>query len=138
MRPLWHPLRGLIALHGLGGVGKTQIALEYAHRDEETYSAILWVDARDPTVLMTSGTRIVQQIVRHYFAGYPSNPESHLRIANELGIPGHRQLGQYPAEFDAGFRASVASHHTMAPKEGKCEMAPVNQQSRRPGYGENR
>ncbi len=36
-------------LNGLGGMGKTQIALEYAHRYQEEYSAVLWVrgDSRE-------------------------------------------------------------------------------------------
>jgi hypothetical protein len=77
----------LIALHGLGGIGKTQIALEYAHRYEKLYSAILWVDAKDRTVLESSGVRILQQLVYHYATRSPSNPD-YMRIANELGIPG--------------------------------------------------
>ena len=61
----------LIALHGLGGIGKTQIALEYAHRYEQLYSAILWVDAKDRTVLESSGVRILQQLVYHYATRSP-------------------------------------------------------------------
>jgi len=33
------------ALHGLGGVGKTQIALEYAYRYALEYSAVFWIGA---------------------------------------------------------------------------------------------
>jgi hypothetical protein len=33
------------ALHGLGGIGKTRIAIEYAWRHEEDYSALLFVPA---------------------------------------------------------------------------------------------
>ena len=39
------------ALHGLGGVGKTQIALEYAYRSREKYQVILWAKADSPEVL---------------------------------------------------------------------------------------
>jgi hypothetical protein len=34
-----------VALFGLGGVGKTQIALEYAYRHLQDYTAIFWINA---------------------------------------------------------------------------------------------
>ncbi len=39
------------AIVGLGGVGKTQLALEYAYRHAEDYQAIWWVRAEEPTQL---------------------------------------------------------------------------------------
>lgn len=33
------------ALHGMGGVGKTQIALQYANRHREAYRSIFWIAA---------------------------------------------------------------------------------------------
>lgn len=45
------------AVHGLGGMGKTQIAVEYAHRHREHYQAILWIRAADPAVLVADFAR---------------------------------------------------------------------------------
>lgn len=32
-----------IALYGLGGVGKTQLALEYAHNEKAKYERVYWI-----------------------------------------------------------------------------------------------
>lgn len=34
-----------VALHGLGGMGKTQIAIEFAHRHTEIFPVILWLNS---------------------------------------------------------------------------------------------
>ena len=39
------------ALHGLGGIGKTRLAIEYAWAHEKDYSALLFVRADDPATL---------------------------------------------------------------------------------------
>ncbi|MEV4346806.1 FxSxx-COOH system tetratricopeptide repeat protein [Actinoplanes sp. NPDC049596] len=39
----------VVAVHGLGGVGKTQLALEYAHHHTADYDLIWWVPSDRPT-----------------------------------------------------------------------------------------
>jgi tetratricopeptide (TPR) repeat protein/transcriptional regulator with XRE-family HTH domain len=46
------------AIHGLGGVGKTQIALEYAYRHSLEYSAVFWLGAETEEQIVSSLLRI--------------------------------------------------------------------------------
>jgi len=48
------------ALYGLGGVGKTQLALEYAYRHALEYSAIFWIGAESFEHIVTSLLHIAE------------------------------------------------------------------------------
>jgi tetratricopeptide (TPR) repeat protein len=49
-------------LSGLGGIGKTQIAAEYAHRHRNEYSAVFWIFADSEQSLSTGFVSIAKQL----------------------------------------------------------------------------
>jgi len=42
-----------VALYGMGGVGKTQTALEYIYSNRDSYKRIYWITAVDQTSLLS-------------------------------------------------------------------------------------
>ncbi|KAK5311901.1 hypothetical protein LTR93_011541 [Exophiala xenobiotica] len=59
-----HKTRSIVVLHGLGGMGKTQLAIEYTRRHTREYSAIFWLNANDAETLSQSLQGIVRQILK--------------------------------------------------------------------------
>lgn len=56
--------RRTVVLHGLGGIGKTQLSAAYAERHKESYSALFWLNIKDEDALKQSFARIARQILR--------------------------------------------------------------------------
>lgn len=51
------------AISGLGGIGKTQIAIEYAYRNYQSYQAVLWVRAESVEALVSSYVSLARLLV---------------------------------------------------------------------------
>jgi hypothetical protein len=78
-----------ILLHGLGGVGKTEIALAYAHNHMDIYPNIFWVDADTEQTVNASFRVIAQDIVRATVQAEAMNAEvSHRMMVQTLGLQG--------------------------------------------------
>src|SRR3954464_13613531 len=50
------------ALYGLGGVGKTQLALEYAHRFAADHQLVWWIDAEQPVLIAEQLAALAAQV----------------------------------------------------------------------------
>ncbi|KAI9682556.1 MAG: hypothetical protein M1822_006854 [Bathelium mastoideum] len=59
-----HSTRSTVVLHGLGGMGKTQLAIAYAQRHKEKYTAIFWINTSDEDSLKLSFLDVARQIAR--------------------------------------------------------------------------
>ena len=65
------------ALHGMGGVGKTQLAIEYAHRHSDDYDVTWWLDSEN-TALMTQQ---YADLAAELGAAQPGLPQDAIRRA---------------------------------------------------------
>ena len=55
--------RKVLILGGMGGIGKTQLAITYAKRHSSSYSSAFWLNASSKTALLTSLRRLAPQIL---------------------------------------------------------------------------
>jgi hypothetical protein len=55
--------RRTVVLHGLGGIGKTQLAIEYAKLHRASYSAVFWLNIKDEVSLKESFVRVARRIL---------------------------------------------------------------------------
>lgn len=75
----------VVAVHGLGGIGKTQVCLAYAHGNVSRYTAIFWVNASSDQTINESFRQIAQSLV-DWAVQLRSNSVNFSRIAFDLGM----------------------------------------------------
>ncbi len=49
-----HDRRRICVIHGLGGIGKTQLAIEYARLHKDLYTSFFWIDGKTEESLLQS------------------------------------------------------------------------------------
>ncbi len=62
------------AVHGLGGVGKTQLAAEYAYRHSHLYDVVWWVRSEEPAALASDYATLAARV------GLPEADEADQRL----------------------------------------------------------
>ena len=55
-------LKHIVVLHGLSGIGKTQLAARYVMEHRSEYTAVFWLDASDPRTLGSSFLNMAYRI----------------------------------------------------------------------------
>jgi ATP/maltotriose-dependent transcriptional regulator MalT len=58
--------RRAVTLHGLGGIGKTQLAIAYAKAHRDDYSAIFWLNIKDEVSVKQSYSWIARRILQEH------------------------------------------------------------------------
>jgi hypothetical protein len=79
--------RNVVVVHGLGGIGKTQLAVEFARKYHGQFSAVFWLDGSSETSLKLSFVDMMQRLPR-----------------GELTADGVQMLSQAAVEADVAVR----------------------------------
>lgn len=89
--------RKIVVLHGLGGIGKSQLAIEFAKKHRDDYTAVLWLNAKTEDTLKRSFAANARRLPRKHFSqdllDGPQDEENLRTILREmktwLGLPGN-------------------------------------------------
>jgi len=102
-----------VALYGMGGIGKTQIAVEYTYRYRERYGRVYWLSAVNRASLMSGFRKIAQS------AGIPHTKISNPEDIAELVLSWLRLERSWLVVFDNLDDITVADRFLPETKEGK-------------------
>jgi hypothetical protein len=80
--------RKVAVLHGLGGIGKTDIVLQYAWQNVAAYTSVLWIHSATKEVLKRSLVIATQNLIQHLAAHCAPGQPDYTVIARDLGIAG--------------------------------------------------
>ena len=58
--------QNVVALCGLGGMGKTQLSIQFARKFVDTYSSIFWLNGKDENTLKAGLAALAAQVVENY------------------------------------------------------------------------
>lgn len=91
--------RKVVVLHGLGGIGKSQLAIEFAKKHRSDYTAVLWLNAKTEETLKQSFAASARRLPKKYFNQEilygPQNEEVLGMILRDtkawLDLPGNHQ-----------------------------------------------
>ena len=77
-----------MVLHGLGGIGKTQLAIQYAYIHQEDYTSVWWVNASTTQTLSRGFLGIAQQLLSYHAKKTTGGLKpDNAQIAAALGLP---------------------------------------------------
>lgn len=61
--------RNICVFYGMGGIGKTQLAIEFARKYQKTYIAVFWIDGSTKQNLKQSIANIANRLPQHQLLG---------------------------------------------------------------------
>ncbi|KAF3012740.1 hypothetical protein E8E15_004199 [Penicillium rubens] len=93
LQPTDSPSRKVAILHGLGGIGKTQLAIRFARDHRDDFTAIFWLHGKDRDALLQSLSFALNRLPEKYWDRETINDEDVEQRARQmlrwLGLDGN-------------------------------------------------
>ncbi|KAL4739322.1 hypothetical protein BDV11DRAFT_215259 [Aspergillus similis] len=86
LQPASSQTRKVAVLHGLGGIGKTQLAVQFARKHKNEFTAIFWLNSKDQSALVLFLSSCLSQIQGQPLEDQAVNKEEAVQRANQLII----------------------------------------------------
>ncbi|KAL4744430.1 hypothetical protein BDW72DRAFT_209020 [Aspergillus terricola var. indicus] len=84
LQPASSQTRKVAVLHGLGGIGKTQLAVQFARKHKNEFTAIFWLNGKDQSALVSSLSSCLSQIQGQPLEDQAVNEEEAVQRANQV------------------------------------------------------
>ncbi|KAL4740396.1 hypothetical protein BDV11DRAFT_214403 [Aspergillus similis] len=84
LQPASSQTRKVAVLHGLGGIGKTQLAIHFARKHKNKFTAIFWLNGKDQSALVSSLNSCLSQIQGQPIEDQAVNKEEAVQRANQV------------------------------------------------------
>jgi hypothetical protein len=75
--------QNVVALCGLGGMGKTQLSIHFARKFVDTYSSVFWVNGKDESTLKAGLAALAAQVVENYTSPSVNDAQKEERMVQQ-------------------------------------------------------
>jgi hypothetical protein len=107
--------QNVVAVYGAGGMGKTEVALQYTYQHQKDYISVIWINASSRTTAETAFIEAMQDLIFIEVKNAPGGKPDYVKIATDLNIVGlidAKGLLNIPEEDDAAVRRVVEGMKT--------------------------